>query len=84
MIAHGEKSQIYVVYTPTNALFMNLVKSIKFTLKYTIISLLHVSVFNDHHQGDLSVPNESYIYKYICIYKYNFSQVLINLPDDGH
>ena len=27
-----------------------------FTLKYTIISLLHVSVFNDHHQGALSVP----------------------------
>jgi len=34
-----------------------LVKSFKFTLKYTIISLLHVSVFNDHHQGALSVPN---------------------------
>jgi len=27
-------------------------------LKYTIISLLHVSVFNDHHQGALSVPGE--------------------------
>jgi len=25
-------------------------KVLKFTLKYTIISLLHVSVFNDHHQ----------------------------------
>ena len=46
-----------VVHTPTNALFINLVKSSKFTLKYTIISLLHVSVFNDHHQGALSVPN---------------------------
>ena len=39
----------YVVYSPTNALLINLVKSFKFTLKYTIISLLHVSVFNDHH-----------------------------------
>jgi len=48
--------EIYVVHTPTNALFINLVKSFKFTLKYTIISLLHVSVFNDHHQGDLAVP----------------------------
>jgi len=36
--------EIYVVHTPTNALFINLVKSFKFTLKYTIISLLHVSV----------------------------------------
>jgi len=44
-----------VVHTPTNALSINLVKSFKFTLKYTIISLLHVSVFNDHHQGALSV-----------------------------
>jgi len=32
-----------------------LVKSFKFTLKYIIISLLHASVFNDHHQGVLSV-----------------------------
>jgi hypothetical protein len=32
-------------------------KSFKFTLKYTLISLLRVSVFNDHHQGALSVPN---------------------------
>jgi len=48
---------IYLVHTPTNALFINLVKSFKFTLKYTIISLLHVSVFNGHHQGALSVPN---------------------------
>ena len=37
--------------------FINLVTSFKFTLKYTIISLLHVSVFNDHHQRALSVPN---------------------------
>jgi len=49
--------EIYVVYTPTNALFINLVKSFKFKLKYTILSLLHVPVFNDHHQGALSVPN---------------------------
>jgi len=48
---------IYVVHSTTNALFINLVKSFKFTLKYTIISLLHVSVFKDHHQGALSVPN---------------------------
>jgi len=46
---------IYVVHSATNALFTNLVKSFKFTLKYTIISLLHVSVFNDHHQRALSV-----------------------------
>ena len=37
--------------------FINLVKSFKLTLKCTIISLLHVSVFNDRHQGALSVPN---------------------------
>jgi hypothetical protein len=50
--------EIYAVHTPTNALFINLVKSFKFTLKYIIISLLlRVSVFNDHHQGALSVPN---------------------------
>ena len=49
--------EIYVVHSPINTLFINLVKSFKFTLKYTIISLLHVSVFNDHHQGALSVPN---------------------------
>ena len=41
----------------SNALFIKLVKSSKFTLQYTIISLLHVSVFNDHHQGALSVPD---------------------------
>jgi hypothetical protein len=51
--------EIYVVHSPTNALFISLVK---FTLKYTIISLLHVSVFNDHHQEVLSVPNQSYTY----------------------
>ena len=47
----------YQIPSQTNALFINLVKSFKFTLKYTIISLLYVSVFNDHHQGALSVPN---------------------------
>ena len=31
---------MYAVHTPTNALFINLVKSFKFTLNYTIISLL--------------------------------------------
>ena len=51
-----KQSTIYVVPTPTNTIFINLVKSFKFTLKYTIISLLHVSVFSDHHQGALSVP----------------------------
>ena len=40
--------EIYVLHTTTNALFINLVNSFKFTLKYTVISLLHVSVFNDH------------------------------------
>jgi len=43
--------ETYAVHTLTNALFINLFRSFKFTLKYTIISLLHVSVFNDHHQG---------------------------------
>jgi len=37
---------VYAVHSPTNALFIYLVKSFKFTLKYTIILLLHVSVFN--------------------------------------
>jgi len=50
-------SLMYIVHIPKNALFINLVKSFKFTLNYTIISLLHVSVFNEHHQGALSVPN---------------------------
>jgi len=54
--------EVYVVHTPTNALFIILIKSFKFTLNYTIISLLYVLVFNDHHQGALSVPNLSYIY----------------------
>jgi len=46
--------EIHVVHLQANALFINLVKSFKFTLKYTIISLLHVSAFNDHHKGALS------------------------------
>jgi len=37
---------MYIVHLPTNALLINLVKSFKFTLKYTIILLLHVLVFN--------------------------------------
>ena len=49
--------EFYAVYTLRIALFINLVKSFKLTLKYTTISLLYVSVFNDHHQGALSVPN---------------------------
>jgi len=48
--------EIYIVHTPNNALFIDLVKSFKFTLKYTIISLL-LSVINGHYQGALSVPN---------------------------
>jgi len=47
--------EIYVLNSPTNALFINLVKSFKFTLRYTIILLTHVSVFNEHHQGALSL-----------------------------
>jgi len=43
--------EIYAVHSPTNALFTNLVKSFKSSLKYTIISLLRVSMFNDHYQG---------------------------------
>jgi len=43
-------SKIYVVHTPTNALFIKPGKVLKFTLGYTLISLLHVSVY-DHHQG---------------------------------
>ena len=49
--------EIYIVHSPTNVLFINFVKSFKFTLKYTITLLLHASVFKDHHQGTLSLPN---------------------------
>jgi len=51
------KVLVFPVHSSTNALFINLVRSFKFTLKYTIILRLHVSVFNDHHQGALFVPN---------------------------
>ena len=47
--------EIYAVHSPTNALFINLVNSFKFTLKYTIISLLHVSVF-------MTIIRELYLY----------------------
>jgi len=57
MLFGVEQDDAYAVHTSTNTLFIKLVKSFKFTLKYTIISLLHVSVFNGHNQGALSVPN---------------------------
>ena len=57
--------EIYAVHTPTTALFITLVKSFKFTLDYTIKSPLHDSVFNDHHQGALSVPNYTYTRIYV-------------------
>ena len=41
--------EIYIVHSPTNALFINVVKRFTFILKYTIISLLHVSFFNPYH-----------------------------------
>ena len=44
------RSEIPIVHSPTNALFIKLGKVLKFTLKYTQISLLYVSVY-DHHQG---------------------------------
>jgi len=47
----------YVVYTPTNVPFINWGKSFKFTLKYKIISLLHVSVFIDRHHEALYVTD---------------------------
>jgi len=64
--------EIYVVHSPTNALLISFVKSFKFTLKYTIISLLHVSVFNDHHR-------ELYLYltkdKFIVfLFYFNFTE----------
>jgi hypothetical protein len=48
-------SKIYVVHTPTNAMFIKSGKDLKFTLKYTLISLLHISVY-DHHQGACTAP----------------------------
>jgi len=47
--------KIYVVHTPTNTLFIKLGKVLKFTLKYTFISLLHVSVY-DRYQGACTAP----------------------------
>jgi hypothetical protein len=44
------KEIIYSVHSPTNALFIKLEKALKFTLKFTLSLLLHVSVY-DHHQG---------------------------------
>ena len=72
--------EICAVHSPTNVIFINLVKSFKFTLKYTIISLLHVSVFNDHHQGALFVLIYSYIFvktldKITSLYKLDVDRV---------
>ena len=47
--------KIYAVHIPTYTLLIELGKVLKFTLKYTIISLLHVSVY-DHHEGARTVP----------------------------
>jgi len=46
---------IYAFHTPTKELFIKLDKLLKFTLKYTSISLLHDSVY-DHHQGACTAP----------------------------
>jgi hypothetical protein len=41
---------IYRVHSPTNALFFIILeKALKYTLKFTLTLLLHVSVY-DHHQ----------------------------------
>jgi len=58
--------EICAVHSATKALFLILIKSFKFTLKYTIISLIHVSVFNDRHQGALS-----YLTKVIVMLKHS-------------
>jgi hypothetical protein len=42
---------VYRVHSPTNALFIKPERALKFTLKFTLSLLLHVS-FYDHHQGD--------------------------------
>ena len=39
-----------IVHSPTDALFIKFEKSLKFTLKFTLSLLQHVSVY-DHHQG---------------------------------
>jgi len=54
---HRAFFEICPVHTPTDALFINLVESFKFILKYTIISPVRVSVFNDHHHGAFCVPD---------------------------
>ena len=51
MHAIRNNAALYVVHSPTNTFFINLVKGFKFPLKYTIMSLLHVSAFNGHHHG---------------------------------
>ena len=62
-ISAGERPQTYALDgVATGTGFINLVKSFKFTLKYTTISLLHVSVFNGHH---VSAEHIIYIYIYI-------------------
>jgi hypothetical protein len=49
------EQHILTVHSPTNALFIKLGLGLKFTLEFTQISLLHVSVF-DHHQGASAEP----------------------------
>ena len=46
---------VYVQFTHKQIQFLILKNALKFTLKYTKISLLHVSVF-DHHQGACTEP----------------------------
>ena len=64
---------IYPFHPPTNGLLINLVKSFKFTLKHTIISLPRVSVFNDLTKVIFMLKHSAklrrYIYIYIYIYK---------------
>ena len=42
------------VNSPTNALFIKFEKALKFTLKFTLSLLVHVSVY-DHHQGAYAI-----------------------------
>jgi hypothetical protein len=41
---------VYRVHSPKNTLFIKLENALKFTLKFTLSLLLHVSVY-DHNQG---------------------------------
>jgi len=41
-------------HSPTNALFIKFEKALKFTLKFTLSLLVHVSVY-DHHQGAYAI-----------------------------